>query len=64
MALGAYPEVTLKKARRKREDARRLLDDGRDPSLEKQIQKQVSYDSYHNNLEAVRTYALTARLEI
>lgn len=53
MALGAYPEIRLKEARRKREDARRLLDDGRDPSLEKQIQKQVKYDSYHNNLEAV-----------
>lgn len=53
LAIGAYPEITLKEARRKREDARRLLDDGRDPSLEKQLQKKFNLDNHQNNFEAV-----------
>jgi hypothetical protein len=32
LALGVYPEVTLKEARNKRDTARKLLDSGSDPS--------------------------------
>ncbi|WP_448136881.1 Arm DNA-binding domain-containing protein [Stenotrophomonas rhizophila] len=35
MALGVYPEVTLALARNRREDARRLLAQGTDPSQQK-----------------------------
>src|ERR1044071_4677740 len=39
MSLGTYPEVTLKRAREKRDDARRALADGVDPSAERQQAK-------------------------
>jgi hypothetical protein len=39
LALGVYPDITLKQARTKREDARRLLDQNTDPSLQKQVDK-------------------------
>jgi integrase len=35
LAFGAYPEVSLKEARRRRDDARRQLDSGLDPSAAK-----------------------------
>ena len=35
LALGVYPEVTLKRAREKQLDARRLLSDGEDPGERK-----------------------------
>ncbi len=53
LAMGAYPEISLKEARSKRDEARRLLDDGKDPSLEKQIQKALNISKYENNFEAV-----------
>src|SRR5262245_42581529 len=36
LALGAYPDVSLKRAREKRDDARRLVADGVDPCAQKQ----------------------------
>jgi len=36
LALGMYPDVSLKRAREKRDEARRLLADGLDPSTQKQ----------------------------
>jgi integrase len=36
LALGAYPDVSLKRAREKRDDARRLVVDGVDPCAQKQ----------------------------
>ncbi len=53
LAMGAYPEISLKEARSKRDEARRLLDEGKDPSLEKQIQKALNISKYENNFEAV-----------
>ena len=38
-ALGAYPEITLKDARQRRDDARKLLADGKDPSEERKAKK-------------------------
>lgn len=53
LAMGAYPEISLKEARTKRDEARRLLHEGKDPSLEKQIQKALNLSKYENNFEAV-----------
>lgn len=39
LALGAYPDVSLKRARERRDDARRLLADGRDPAAQKKAEK-------------------------
>jgi integrase len=39
IALGAYPEVTLADARERREAARKLLAGGKDPSVERRLEK-------------------------
>lgn len=39
LALGSYPDVPLKRAREKRDDARRLVADGIDPSVQRQTDK-------------------------
>src|SRR5262245_24361686 len=39
IALGAYPELTLAEARERRETSRKLLATGKDPSLERRLQK-------------------------
>jgi integrase len=39
LALGKYPAVGLVEARRARDEARKLLDQGRDPSVEKRLRK-------------------------
>jgi len=41
LSLGAYPAVPLAAARRKRDDARLLLDEGTDPGVERQATKQA-----------------------
>ncbi|VEB68080.1 Putative prophage CPS-53 integrase [Providencia rustigianii] len=42
LAIGIYPTVTLADARRKRDDAKRLLVDGIDPNQQRKEQKQAS----------------------
>ena len=39
LALGVYPDLMLEDARTRRDDARKLLADGIDPSAAKQLQK-------------------------
>jgi len=46
MSLGTYPEVTLKRAREKRDDARRSLADGVDPSAERQQAKSARVHTF------------------
>jgi integrase len=46
LALGAYPDVSLKRAREKRNDARRLIADGIDPSAKKQAEKHASAETF------------------
>lgn len=41
LALGAYPEVTLQQARKKRSEARQLIADGKDPGAARQAAKQA-----------------------
>lgn len=36
LSIGVYPQVSLKQARERREEAKRLLSEGKDPSIEKQ----------------------------
>ena len=55
LALGVYPEVSLAKARQRREKARELLADGIDPSTAKREEKQAKADA------AAHTFALVAR---
>lgn len=46
LALGVYPDVSLKRAREKRDDARRQIADGIDPSALKQATKAASADTF------------------
>ena len=46
MALGTFPEVTLAKARQRREDARRLISDNADPGVAKQAEKTAGADTF------------------
>jgi integrase len=53
LALGVYPDVTLSKARDKRNDARNLLDDKIDPGEHRKIMKQVGQERSANSFEIV-----------
>lgn len=53
LVLGKYPEVGLKDARDKRNEARKLLNDGIDPSAHKQAVKAARLARAENSFEAV-----------
>ena len=53
LALGVYPEVSLKEARAKRDDARRQIAEGIDPGLVKKQSKIASKLASENNFEAL-----------
>lgn len=53
LALGVYPEVTLAKARDRRDEARKRLQDGRDPGAERQAEKLRAKVAADNTFEAV-----------
>jgi len=53
LAIGVYPEVSLKEAREKRDEARALLRDGIDPSQQKRLTKLKNILSADNTFEAV-----------
>lgn len=46
LSLGSYPDVSLKRAREKRDEARRLLADGVDPSAKKKAEKLSQADTF------------------
>lgn len=46
LTLGAYPDVPLKRAREKREDARKLVADGIDPSAKRRAEKSAQADTF------------------
>src|SRR3569623_752238 len=46
LSLGAYPEVSLKRAREKREEARTLLADGVDPSVRRKAERGARKDTF------------------
>ena len=53
LALGVYPDTTLALARERREEARKLLANGGDPSAIKQTQKRQAKVAAANTFEAV-----------
>ena len=53
LSLGVYPEVGLKDARRRRDEARKLLADGVDPSENRKAQKGARADRAANSFETI-----------
>jgi len=53
LALGVYPDLTLKAAREKLAEARRLLANDVDPSMAKRVQKAARREAAANSFEAV-----------
>ena len=53
ISLGVYPDVGLKKARDRREEMRRLVADGVDPSAARKQEKLMALDAAENTFEAV-----------
>ncbi|MCE3232426.1 MAG: hypothetical protein K0R98_683 [Rickettsiaceae bacterium] len=53
LSFGVYPEVSLKDAREKRENARKILAEGQDPSAVKQEEKQQAIAKIENSFEAI-----------
>lgn len=53
LAFGVYPRTSLKEAREKRDDAKKLLDNGMDPGEIKKLQKVERATEYANSFEAI-----------
>ena len=53
LSLGIYPDVSLKDARERRDDARRELADGIDPSHRRNAQKSMRQAQAANSFELV-----------
>jgi integrase len=53
LSFGVYPEVSLKEARDKRDEARKKIKDGIDPSQEKKLAKLTRMIDAENSFEAV-----------
>ena len=61
LSLGAYPEVSLADARRRRDDAKRLLATGTDPSELRKREKRTAQAASGNTFEAIGRNWLAAR---
>ncbi|AVP96448.1 integrase [Ahniella affigens] len=55
LSFGTYPEVSLAEARRRRDDARTMLRDGKDPAAIKRSAKQAAKVASENSFKAVAT---------
>ncbi len=53
LALGVYPATGLREARAAREEAKRLLANGQDPSLVKRLAKAAKATAYGNTFDAI-----------
>lgn len=53
ISLGVYPEVSLKEARNKRSEVRKMLDNGQDPSAARQEAKQQAIAEVRNTFENI-----------
>ncbi len=53
ISIGVYPDVTLSKARKRRDEYRVVLADGGDPSFHKKTKKQTEKESRENSFEAI-----------
>ena len=63
LALGVYPEISLKDAREKRDEARKVQRDGTDPSQAKKEKKLQHMLDHENTLEMVAREWLENRME-
>lgn len=55
LSIGKYPLISLKAARERLLDAKRLLEEGINPSTYKQMQRSQQQENYANTFEAVAT---------
>ncbi len=62
LALGVHPEIGLKEAREKRDDARKLISGGIDPSDVKRIQKAIQGEATENSFKAVALEWFTRKM--
>ena len=53
LAVGVYPDVSLADARRRRDEAKKILAAGGDPGQEKQAEKQARVLAVQNSFEAI-----------
>lgn len=53
LSLGVYPETSLSEARSKRDEARKLITQGIDPSEQRKSSKQANTDVSENNFEVI-----------
>lgn len=53
LSFGAYPDVPLKRAREKRDDARKLLSDGIDPGTHRKASRAAGQEAAANTFEVV-----------
>jgi integrase len=53
LALGVYPEIGLKDARKRRDDAKRQMDEGIDPGQQRKVEKLTAVLSAANTFEAI-----------
>jgi hypothetical protein len=63
LALGVYPAVSLEKARKRRDTARELLADSKDPGAAKREEKQASTMAAANTFELVAREFLETKAE-
>ncbi len=53
LALGAYPEIKLSEARKRRDEARSKVDDGQDPAIDRKRQKAAAKISANDSFEHI-----------
>ena len=53
LSLGVYPDVGLKDARERRDDARRLLANGIDPAVNRKVQKAAKVQRAADSFEVI-----------
>jgi integrase len=61
LSFGPYPTTTLADARRKREDAKRLINDGADPAAQKRTEKIAAAIAQRNTFSAIVEEFLAAK---
>lgn len=62
LALGSYPEISLKQARERRDDARRDIGNGIDPALRRRSERQISVNTFKS--VALELFALLRQASV
>jgi integrase len=63
LSFGTFPKVSLAQARRQRDDARKLIEEGTDPSAERKAEKQRAATAADNSFERVAREFVDKRRE-